>query len=149
MEIWNDPDPDPESTISSTITTISPSVSPASSEPPLARIFPLTQYQSALVSRYTLHTGFVADLENDIVDIQVDIGRDRGHVGIEYYEKELAKAQENLQRHKDEKGRKERALKQEEERLKKVVGDGVELAKKQLTEIGFHLGRDSTIVCLR
>lgn len=149
MDNWNDTDPESEDTTARTVATTSTSVSSSSSESPPAHTAPFAQYQSALVDRYTLHAGFVADLENDIVDIQVDIGRHREHPGREHYEKELAEAQENLQRHKDEKGKKKRALKQEEERLKKVVGAGAELAKKQLTEIGFYLGREKTIVCLR
>ena len=96
-----------------------------------------------------LHKGHVADIENDIVDIQIDIGREHDQPGVEHHKNDLAKAQEDLQWHKDEKGRKERALKQEEERLKKVVGEEAALAKKQLKEIGFYLGRERAMTCLR
>jgi len=124
-------------------------MSSTSSEPPPAHSSPLTQHQIALMSRYVLHKGHVADIENDIVDIQIDIARERDQPSVEHHEKDLAKAQADLQWHRDEKMRKEKELKQEEERLKTVVGEEAALAKKQLKEIGFYLGRERTMTCLR
>ncbi|CAE7175733.1 hypothetical protein P3342_008037 [Pyrenophora teres f. teres] len=165
MDIWNDPNDEShtanaesprannEGPTASTVDFASPSMSSDYSDysepPPPVRRSPLTQNQSGLISLNLLHNIHVSATENKIVDIQVRIGCERDQPGVKDLKKDLAKAQVILQRLKEEKKRNVRTLNQEEERLKKIVGEGAALAKKQLKEINFYLGREKTRRCLR
>ncbi|EDU45685.1 hypothetical protein PtrSN002B_009192 [Pyrenophora tritici-repentis] len=165
MDIWNDPDDeiptanadtpmtDNESPTASTVGLGSPPVSSDSSNsselrPPL-RKSPLTQDQIDRIALYILCSEYVSATENKIVDIQVHIGRECDQPGAKGLKKDLAKAQSTLHKLKEEKKRNVCALSQEQERLKKSVGEGAELAKKQLKEIDVYLERVKTRPCLR
>ncbi|RMZ70604.1 hypothetical protein GMOD_00000721 [Pyrenophora seminiperda CCB06] len=109
----------------------------------------LAPSQMILVTQYLVLQESIADLENEIVDCQVDASRERDLPRVKIHRKDIAEAQEDLQTHKIDKERVERALKREEERLRNVVGGGETLAKAQAKKLRFYLGKDIKTVCLR
>ncbi|CAG5162615.1 uncharacterized protein ALTATR162_LOCUS6253 [Alternaria atra] len=109
----------------------------------------LTTYQTSLISAYTSHSNRVSDLMNTVVDLEISVRRERDESSLPYLAKELERAQEDLLLHRDAKRKKKREIEREEENLKTVVGNGSEMARRQLNEIGTYMERERTIVCLR
>ncbi|KNG48932.1 hypothetical protein TW65_04343 [Stemphylium lycopersici] len=144
-DVWSDIDdssmPSPRS---SALSFDAPSTGPPST---------LTQRQNSLVSIYSLHSSHVIDLMNIIVDLEIAVRRERDEPGLQCLRDELAKAQVDLAMHREGKRKKERQIGKEEERLKKVLGDGKaedrRVARSQLDEIVYYMGSGRASGCLR
>ncbi|KAG9194733.1 hypothetical protein G6011_04768 [Alternaria panax] len=109
----------------------------------------LTTYQNNLISAYTSHSDRLSDLMNTVVDLEISMRRERDEPSLQYLAEELKKAQEDLVLHRDAKRKKEKEIKIEKENLEMVVGNGSNMARKQLDEIVMHVGRERMILCLR
>ena len=114
----------------------------------------LTQYQKKLVTNYLLHEHFETEGMNIVVELDINIQRERDEPSLGYLKREFDEAQCDLSIHRDEKRKADRQIRAEEERLRKVlretrVDEERGLARKQLDEIEAVLKRDQKIECLR
>lgn len=86
---------------------------------------------------------------NTVVDLEISVRRERDEPSLRYLVEELEKAQEELVLYRDVKRKKEREIKEEEKKLKLIAGTGSIVAKKQLNNVGMHMSKERTVLCLR
>jgi hypothetical protein len=109
----------------------------------------LTVYQVSLVSAYKSCGDRINSLMNTVVDLEISVGRERDEPSLRYLVEELKKAQEELVLYRDGKRKKEREINEEEKKLKLIAGSGSIIAKRQLDEMGMHMSKERTVLCLR
>ncbi|RYN93753.1 hypothetical protein AA0120_g4280 [Alternaria tenuissima] len=109
----------------------------------------LTVYQVSLVSAYKSCGDRINSLMNTVVDLEISVRRERDEPSLRYLVEELEKAQEELVLYRDVKRKKEREIKEEEKKLKLIAGTGSIVAKRQLNNMGMHMSKERTVLCLR
>jgi hypothetical protein len=86
---------------------------------------------------------------NTVVDLEISVRRERDEPSLRYLVEELDKAQEELVLYRDGKRKKEREINEEEKKLKLIAGIESIIAKRQLDEMGMHMSKEKTVLCLR
>ncbi|KAB2110904.1 hypothetical protein AG0111_0g221 [Alternaria gaisen] len=119
------------------------------SNPPSSPPTFLTVYQLSLVSAYKSCGDHVNSLMNTVVDLEISVRRERDEPSLRYLVEELDKAQEELVLYRDGRRKKEREIKEEEKKLKLIAGTGSIIAKRQLNDMGMHMSKERTVLCLR
>jgi hypothetical protein len=121
----------------------------SNSNPPSPPPTFLTVYQLSLVSAYKSCGDRVNSLMNTVVDLEISVRRERDEPSLRYLVEELDKAQEELVLYRDGKRKKEREVNEEEKKLKLIAGIESIIAKRQLDEMGMHMSKEKTVLCLR
>lgn len=121
----------------------------SNSNPPSPPPTSLTVYQLSLVSAYKSCGDRVNSLMNTVVDLEISVRRERDEPSLRYLVEELDKAQEQLVLYRDGKRKKEKEIKEEEKKLKLIAGTESIIAKRQLDEMGMHMSKERTVLCLR
>ena len=121
----------------------------SNSNPPSPPPTFLPVYQVSLVSAYKSCGDRINSLMNTVVDLEISVRRERDEPSLRYLVEELEKAQEELVLYRDVKRKKEREIKEEEKKLKLIAGTGSIVAKRQLNNVGMHMSKERTVLCLR
>jgi hypothetical protein len=129
--------------------TSPPSNTTSSSAPPPAPLYPLTQYQNRLITTYLLHNNYVTNFMNTVVDLEINIARERDEPSVQYLKDELSKAQVSLVQQRELRRGKEREIRLEMDRLSRVVGKEEAAAKRQLEGIAEYMGSDKALGLFR